>query len=147
SDKIRIHRTLIGGGFGRRLLADFIKQTLVIAMAVKVPVKVIWSREEDFGHDFYRPGMLHAISASLGSKGEVLELSHRVVSPSYMLYIFPRAMFPNVKDWTEPAAPPPNIDTMAVEGLLEIPYEIANQSVEQHRLELDVPVSVWRTTG
>jgi len=147
TDKILIHRTLIGGGFGRRLLADFIKQALVVAMAVKVPVKVIWSREEDFGHDFYRPGMLHTISGSLGAKGNLTELSHRVVSPSYMLYIFPRAMFPNVKDWTDPAAPPSNIDTMAVEGLVDVPYDIPNQSVEQHRLELDVPVSVWRTTG
>jgi isoquinoline 1-oxidoreductase beta subunit len=147
TDKIVIHRTLIGGGFGRRLLADFIKQTLIVAMAVRVPVKVIWSREEDFGHDFYRPGMLHTISGSLRANGELVRLSHRVVSPSYMLYIFPRGMFPNVKDWTEPAAPPPNIDTMAVEGLIDIPYDIPNQLVEQHRLELDVPVSVWRTTG
>jgi isoquinoline 1-oxidoreductase subunit beta len=147
TEKILIHRSLIGGGFGRRLLADFIKLTLIVAMEVRVPVKVIWSREEDFGHDFYRPGMLHAISGSLGAKGELTDLSHRVVSPSYMLYIFPRAMFPNVKDWTDPAAPPPNIDTMAVEGLIDIPYDIPNQTVEQHRLELDVPVSVWRTTG
>jgi isoquinoline 1-oxidoreductase beta subunit len=147
TDKILIHRTLIGGGFGRRLLADFIKLTLIVAMEVRVPVKVIWSREEDFGHDFYRPGMLHAISGSLGPEGEVTDLSHRVVSPSYMLYIFPRAMFPNVKDWTDPAALPPNMDTMAVEGLIDIPYDIPNQTVEQHRLELDVPVSVWRTTG
>ncbi len=146
-EKIAIHRTLIGGGFGRRLLADFIKQALLIAMAVQAPVKVIWSREEDFAHDFYRPGMLHAISASLRANGELVQLSHRVVSPSYMLHIFPRGMFPNVKDWTDAAAPPENIDTMAVEGLLEIPYDIPNQSVEQHRLELDVPVSVWRTTG
>jgi isoquinoline 1-oxidoreductase subunit beta len=147
TDKVLIHRTFVGGGFGRRLLADFIKQALIVAMAVKVPVKLIWSREEDFGHDFYRPGMLHTISGSLGANGELTELSHRVVSPSYMLYIFPRSMFPNVKDWTDPAAPPPNIDTMAVEGLVDIPYDIPNQSVEQHRLELDVPVSVWRTTG
>jgi len=146
-DKVLIHRTFIGGGFGRRLLADFIKQALIVAMAVKVPVKVIWSREEDFGHDFYRPGMLHAISGSLGAMGELTQLTHRVVSPSYMLYIFPRGMFPGVKDWTDPAAPAPNIDTMAVEGLIDIPYDIPNQSVEQHRLELDVPVSVWRTTG
>jgi isoquinoline 1-oxidoreductase beta subunit len=147
TDKIIIHRTLIGGGFGRRLLADFVKQTLIVAMAVKRPVKLVWSREEDFGHDFYRPGMLHAISGSLSANGAVIALSHRVVSPSHMLYIFPRAMFPKLTDWTEPAAPPPNIDTMGVEGLLEIPYDIPNQTVEQHHLELDVPVSVWRTTG
>ena len=147
ADRILIHRTLIGGGFGRRLLADFIKQTLLVAMAVKQPVKLIWSREEDFGHDFYRPAMLHDISAELDERGGLVSLAHRVVSPSHMLYIFPRAMFPDVKDWTAPVAPPPNIDGMAVEGLVDVPYDIPNQSVEQHRLELDVPVSVWRTTG
>jgi isoquinoline 1-oxidoreductase beta subunit len=147
ADKIVIHRTFIGGGFGRRLLADFLKQTLLVAMAVKQPVKLIWSREEDMTHDFYRPAALHSIAGSVGRSGDVIALSHRVVSPSHTLYIFPRGLFPQAKDWTDPAAPPEKIDTMAVEGLLDIPYDIPNQSVEQHRLELDIPVSVWRTTG
>jgi len=146
-DKIVIHRTMIGGGFGRRLLADFLKQTLLVAMAVKQPVKLIWSREEDMTHDFYRPAVLHNIAGSVDDRGKAAALSHRVVSPSHTLYIFPRGLFPQVKDWTDPAAPPEKIDTMAVEGLLEIPYDIPNQSVAQHRLELDVPLSVWRTTG
>jgi isoquinoline 1-oxidoreductase beta subunit len=147
SDKIVIHRTFLGGGFGRRLLADFVQQTLMVAMAVKAPVKMIWSREEDMSHDFYRPGMLHAVSGALDGAGQVTALTHRVVSPSHMLYIFPRSIFPGMRDWTEPAAPPEKYDAMAVEGLVEIPYDIANQTVEQHRLALDVPVSVWRTTG
>src|SRR3974390_3519090 len=147
SEKIVIHRTLIGGGFGRRLLADFVKQTLVVAMAVKRPVKLIWSREEDMTHDFYRPAALHKISGRLDPAGVLVSLAHRVVSPSHMLYIIPRRLFPGIKDWTDPAAPPEKIDTMAVEGLLELPYAIPNQRVEQHRLALDVPVSVWRTTG
>jgi len=147
SERIMIHRTLIGGGFGRRLLGDFLKQTLIVAMAVKRPVKLIWSREEDMTHDFYRPAMLHHVSGGLDGAGVPVALAHRVVSPSHMLYIMPRAMFPQLADWTAPAAPPENIDTMAVEGLVECPYAIPNQLVEQHRLELDVPVSVWRTTG
>jgi isoquinoline 1-oxidoreductase beta subunit len=146
-DRITIHRTLLGGGFGRRLLADFIKQALLVARAVRKPVKLIWSREEDMTHDFYRPAMLHRISAAMTPSGMPTSLSHRVVSPSHMLYIFPRGMFPQMKDWTDPVAPPEEIDTMSVEGLLEIAYAIPNQQVEQHRLELDVPVSVWRTTG
>jgi isoquinoline 1-oxidoreductase beta subunit len=146
-DKIVIHRTLIGGGFGRRLLADFLKQTLIIAMAVKRPVKLIWSREEDMTHDFYRPGALHQISGTLGAGGALVALAHRVVSPSHMLYIIPRGILGDVKDWTDPVAPPEKIDTMAVEELIELPYAIANQQVEQHRLALDVPVSVWRSTG
>ena len=146
-DKIVIHRTLIGGGFGRRLLADFVKQAVIVSMTVKRPVKLIWSREEDFTHDAYRTAMLHRISAAIDDKANVIALAHRVVSPSHMLYVWPREAFPGMKDWSEPAAPPENYDGMAVEGLTEIPYEIPAQSVEQHRLALDVPVSVWRTTG
>ncbi|MBO0757230.1 MAG: xanthine dehydrogenase family protein molybdopterin-binding subunit [Bradyrhizobiaceae bacterium] len=146
-DKIIIHRTLIGGGFGRRLLSDFLKQALIVAMAVKQPVKLIWSREEDMTHDFYRPGMLHSIAGIVGESGKAIALSHRVVSPSHMLYIFPRGLLPQVKDWTDPVTLPEKIDAMAVEGLLEIPYTIPNQRVEQHFLDLDIPVSVWRTTG
>jgi isoquinoline 1-oxidoreductase subunit beta len=146
-ERITIHRTLLGGGFGRRLLADFVKQTLLAAMAVKQPVKLIWSREEDMTHDFYRPAVLHKIAGALDPSGSPRLLSHRVVSPSQMLYIFPRGMLGEIKDWTEPVAPPEKFDTMAVEGIIEQPYDIANQLVEQHRLELDIPTSVWRTTG
>jgi len=146
-NRITVHRTLLGGGFGRRLLADFVLQAVFVSKVLGRPVKLIWSREEDMTHDFYRPGMLHRIAGSIDEQGNVASLSHRVVSPSHMLYIFPRGMFPGLKDWTQPAAPPEKIDTMAVEGLLEIPYAIPVQLVEQHRLELDIPVSVWRTTG
>ena len=147
SERITIHRTLIGGGFGRRLLADFVKQALLIGKAVKAPVKLIWSREEDMTHDAYRPAMLHEITGAISGSGAFAALTHRVVSPSYMLYIFPRAGFPQIKDWTQPLLPPPQYDPMSVEGLVDIPYDVPNQRVEQHRLELDVPVSVWRTTG
>ena len=149
SERITIHRTLIGGGFGRRLLADFVKQALLIAKAVQAPVKLIWSREEDMTRDAYRPAMLHQITGGLSGSGSLslTALAHRVVSPSYMLYVFPRGGFPQVKDWTQPVLPPAQYDPMSVEGLIDIPYDVPNQRVEQHRLELDVPVSVWRTTG
>jgi isoquinoline 1-oxidoreductase beta subunit len=146
-ERITVHRTFIGGGFGRRLLADFVQQAVRVSGAVGKPVKLIWSREEDVTHDFYRPAMLHRIAGSVDADGSVVSLTHRVVSPSHMLYILPRGMFPGVKDWTLPAAAPEKIDTMSVEGLLSLPYSIPLQSVEQHRLELDIPVSVWRTTG
>jgi isoquinoline 1-oxidoreductase subunit beta len=147
SDKIVIHRTFLGGGFGRRLLADFIVQTLVVAKALGRPVKLMWSREEDMTHDFYRPGMLHRISGKIDERGKAITLSHHVVSPSHMLYIFPRELFPQLKDWSEPVAPPEKFDQMAVEGLVDVPYGVPNQVVAQHRLEISIPVSVWRTTG
>jgi isoquinoline 1-oxidoreductase subunit beta len=147
SERIIIHRTLIGGGFGRRLLADFVKQALLIATAVRAPVKLIWSREEDLTQDAYRPATLHEITGGVDRSGALVALDHRVVAPSYMLYVFPRGGFPQVKDWTQPVLPPAQYDPMSVEGLIDIPYAVPHQRVAQHRLELDVPVSVWRTTG
>jgi isoquinoline 1-oxidoreductase beta subunit len=146
-ERITVHRTLLGGGFGRRLLADYIKLALIAAMAVKEPVKLIWSREEDMTHDAYRPGMLHRATAVLDPAGFPLHISHRVVSPSHLLYVFPRGVFPGLKDWSAPAAPPEKIDDMAVEGLTKMPYDIPGQRVDQHRLDVSIPVSVWRTTG
>jgi isoquinoline 1-oxidoreductase beta subunit len=144
-ERIRIHRTLIGGGFGRRLHCDDGKQALIIAKAVQRPVKLIWSREEDMTHDFYRPAMLHRVSGGLDDQGRLAALAHRVVSPSFLLYAWPRG--PENADWTEPMAPPRDYDTMAVEGLLDSLYALPNLSVEQHYLDSKVPVSVWRTTG
>jgi isoquinoline 1-oxidoreductase beta subunit len=145
SDRINVHRTLLGGGFGRRLLADFVKQALIVAKAVGRPVKLIWSREEDMTHDAYRPAMLHRISGALDGKGAVTALAHRVVSPTYFLYVFPRNA--QIADWSAPFPPPTQYDGMAVEGLVDPPYALANLLVEQHYLQSDVPVSVWRTTG
>jgi isoquinoline 1-oxidoreductase beta subunit len=146
-DRIIIHRTLLGGGFGRRLLADFAQVAIVVAKAVGRPVKVIWSREEDFRYDAYRPPMTHAVTAALGSNGLPAVMAHRVVSPSHMLYIFPRNVIKAEGDWARPIAPPIAYDAMAVEGLVEIPYAIPAYSVEQHRVETPLSVSVWRTTG
>ncbi|MER8781162.1 molybdopterin-dependent oxidoreductase [Mesorhizobium sp. M1006] len=146
-DQIIIHRTLLGGGFGRRLLADFAKIAILVAKAAGRPVKVIWSREEDFRYDAYRPPMVHAVKASLGNDGLPAAMTHRVVSPSHMLYIFPRGVIKAQGDWARPIMPPAAYDGMAVEGLTETPYAIANYAVEQHRVDTPLSVSVWRTTG
>lgn len=146
-DRVIIHRTLLGGGFGRRLLADFMQIAIVVAKAVDRPVKVIWSREEDFRYDAYRPPMTHAVTAALGADGQLVVMTHRVVSPSHMLYIFPRGVLQADGDWTRPIAPPQAYDEMSVEGVAAPPYAIANYRVEQHRVETPLAVSVWRTTG
>src|SRR5258708_15654192 len=60
-EKIVINRTYLGGGFGRRLLADFVAQAALCAKAVGRPVKLIWAREEDIRQDWDRPAFLHHI--------------------------------------------------------------------------------------
>jgi isoquinoline 1-oxidoreductase beta subunit len=146
-EQIKIHRTLAGGGFGRRLITDFVQQAILVSKAVGRPVKLIWSREEDMTHDFYRPAMLHRVSAVLNDAGKPEIIRHRVVSPSHLLYVFPRGIFPDLKDWSQPVAPPPQYDPMAVEGLIGARYAIPNQKIEQHYYDSKIPVSVWRTTG
>jgi isoquinoline 1-oxidoreductase beta subunit len=133
-DKVRIHRTLLGGGFGRRLLADFVVQAVVLARAVGRPVKVVWSREDDMQHDFYRPAVLHQLRAAVGRDGELVEIAHRLVSPSILHLASP----PSVTDTFDPSC---------VEGLAEPQYELPSWKVEFKLIKVPVPTSVLRTTG
>ena len=144
---ITINRTYLGGGFGRRLLGDFVKQAIVVARETGAPVKLLWSREADFRGDFYRPAILHHASAVLGSDGLPASMEHRVVSPSMLLYGWPRGAFPQLADATDPIDPPENYDLMPVEGVIEPLYALPHLKVDFHRYRSEVPVSVWRTTG
>lgn len=133
-EQVRIHRTLLGGGFGRRLLADFVVQAVVLAKAVGRPVKVVWSRAEDIQHDFYRPAVLHRLRAAFDARGRLVELAHRLVSPSILQHVFPPAVTAT-------------FDPSCLEGLLETHYAVPSWKVESKLLKVPVPTSVLRTTG
>jgi len=133
-EKVRINRTLVGGGFGRRLLPDFVAQAVAVSKAVRRPVKLIWSREEDMQHDFYRPAVHHRITAGVDEYGRLKALAHRLVSPSILQFVYPPAV-------TE------TYDPSCLEGLLETHYDIPNTRVDFKMLKLPIPTSVMRTTG
>jgi len=133
-ERVSINRTLLGGGFGRRLLVDFVVQAAVISKAVGKPVKVIWSREEDMQHDVYRPATLNRITAGLDKSGKPLAVAHKVVSPSVLQYVY------------APAVTEDN-DPTCLEGLMETHYELPSQRVDFKLLKVGVPTSVLRTTG
>ena len=133
-ENITINRTLLGGGFGRRLLADVPLQAALISRAVGKPVKVVWSREEDMRHDYYRPATLQRITAGLDRDGKPQAIAHKLVSPSILQLVFPPAV-------TE------DNDPSCLEGLMETHYAIPHQRVDFHLLKLGVPTSVLRTTG
>ena len=80
--QVKVHVTLLGGGFGRRANPDFALEASLISKAVGAPVKVQWTREDDMQHDFYRPASLHRLTAALGTDGEPVAWRHRLVSPS-----------------------------------------------------------------
>jgi isoquinoline 1-oxidoreductase subunit beta len=133
-EKVTINRTLLGGGFGRRLLVDFVVQAALVSKAVGKPVKVVWSREEDMQHDVYRPATLNRITAALDKIGKPLALAHKVVSPSILQFVY------------APAVTEDN-DPSCLEGLMETHYEIPGQRVDFKLLRIGVPTSVLRTTG
>lgn len=133
-ENVQVSRTFLGGGFGRRLVADFALQAALVSKAVGKPVKVIWSREEDMQHDIYRPATLHRITAGIDEYGKLRAIAHRLVSPSILQYVYA----PAVTDVYDPSC---------LEGLLEGHYEVPNVRLDFKLLHVPVPTSVLRTTG
>jgi isoquinoline 1-oxidoreductase beta subunit len=79
---ITVEMTRLGGGFGRRLTVDYVAEATLISMAVKKPVKLQWTREDDLHHDFYRPCGLHRLQAGLDESGRITAWTQRLASPS-----------------------------------------------------------------
>jgi len=121
-EKVRIHNHLLGGGFGRRLEFDFILQAALFARQVKDPVKIIWSREEDVRQDMYRPYYYDRISAGLDAKGGIVAWNHRIVGSSIVARFAPSAY----KD---------DVDFDAVDGAIDLSYDLPNTQVDYVREE------------
>lgn len=81
-DQVKVNVTLMGGGFGRRLEHDYAVEAALVSKAIKAPVKVIWTREDDMRFSTYRPASLHQLSAALDGSGFPVALTHRIVAPS-----------------------------------------------------------------
>ena len=133
ASKINVHPTLLGGGLGRKIEQDYIVQALQVGKAIGRPVKLTWTREEDMGHDQYRPMALINIKAGLDAAGNVTAWKNRIVSPSIL---FQRGWIPGTA-----------LDTQATEGATELPYALGSRLVEYVRHTATVPVGFWRSVG
>ncbi|HEU0264859.1 MAG TPA: xanthine dehydrogenase family protein molybdopterin-binding subunit, partial [Geobacterales bacterium] len=134
AERIQVHTTYLGGGFGRRFEVDVVAEALALAKATSRPVKLIWSREEDTAHDFYRPATTSRIEATLNKQGRIAAWHHRIVAPSIFARVFPGMM-------------KYGIDPAAIEGLENMEYEVPHLTVEWVRLDLPIPVGFWRSVG
>jgi CO/xanthine dehydrogenase Mo-binding subunit len=81
-DQVKVNVTLMGGGFGRRLEHDYAVEAALVSKAVRGPVKVLWTREDDMRSSTYRPASLHQLSAVLDGAGWPVAFTHRIIAPS-----------------------------------------------------------------
>ena len=130
SDQVTVHVTQLGCGFGRRSRTDFIQDSVEIAMNVDAPVKLVWTREEDMQHDYYRPATYNLFEAGLDKAGKPVAWNHRVVAPPLS-----RRGGPN------------SLDRSSVNGASNLPYDIPNIFVDYCRSDIPVPVGHWRSVG
>jgi isoquinoline 1-oxidoreductase subunit beta len=137
-EQVSIHTTLLGGGFGRRAnpASDFVVEAVEVAKAVKQPVKVIWTRENDMTGWWYRPMCYHRIAGGLDANGNLVAWRQTVVGQSIIADTpFEDAM---IQD---------GVDVTSVEGAADMPYEIPNILVDLHSPKIGVPVQWWRSVG
>jgi isoquinoline 1-oxidoreductase beta subunit len=129
-ERCTIHTTLLGGGFGRRLESDYVEEAAEVARAVRAPVKVTWSREDDVQHDCYRPMSLDVVRGVVDGRA-LVGLSHLVVQPSWL------------QRW-KPGWLKNGIDPLALEGVIDAPYEIPNLRVSYIDHQHGIPIGSWR---
>ena len=144
-DKISVHTTHLGGGFGRRSETDFVTEACEVSQAAKVPIKLVWSREDDIRHDQYRPAARHLLRAGLGADGSVTGWYHHIVCPSIIAKFLPGWLPCFVAHLAGPLKG--GVDANAIEGAPDLPYAIPNIEVRYTQADLGVPVGFWRSVG
>jgi len=137
-EKVQIHTTLLGGGFGRRAnpASDFVMEAVNVAKAAKAPVKVMWTREDDIRGGWYRPMWHDRFAAGLDANGEPIAWTHTIVGQSIMEGT-PFEAF-GIQN---------GIDSASVEGAADLLYGIPNLQVDLHSPKIGVPVQWWRSVG
>jgi len=116
-ERVRVHTTYVGGGFGRRLETDFVGEAVRLAKALGRPVRVLWTRADDLRHDFYRPANLTHMRGALDARGALLAWEQRIAGPEIAL------------------------------GEVDIPYAIPNLREVHVKEDPGVPTGYWRSVG
>jgi isoquinoline 1-oxidoreductase subunit beta len=130
-EKVNVHTTLMGGGFGRRYQADFVMEAAQVAKVTSKPVMVFWTREDDMQHDFYRPASYHRLSGALDAKGSLAAWKHFQTSTSIEA------------KWSPKGEENPEKSEFATAAF--IPYATSNYRVEYTLAKSYVPRAWWRS--
>ena len=152
-EKVRIHTTLLGGGFGRRVMLDFAIEAALVAKAAGAPVKLVWSREDDMQHDFYRPSAMARLSADIGADGQLQAVQSRVVAPSLYALMATEIGPSMLPQWMPggvlraAAALVRPRDPSIHEGLKDLPYDVPYVRAEALEYDPGIRAGVWRSVG
>ena len=133
-EKVFIHTTFLGGGFGRRLDVDFVAAAVESAKAAGKPVKLLWTREDDTTHDKYRPPARNTMAATFDGSGKLDAVRIHLVAPSI------------TARWA-PAAVANTIDPFSIEAAHNFPYDVPNLDVNYLRHEIGIDVGYWRSVS
>jgi isoquinoline 1-oxidoreductase beta subunit len=133
-EQVRVHTTLLGGGFGRRLEVDFIPAAVEVSKAVGKPVQLIWTREDDMTHDAYRPPAHDQVAGGFDADGKLIAWQLHLTSPSITARMFPAV----VKDAPDP---------FAIEAAANYPYDVPNVAVDYLPQEVGITVGYWRSVS
>lgn len=136
-ERIEVHKMMLGGGFGRRGgPQDFVRQGVALAKAMPgVPVKLMWSREEDMQHGFYRPASIVRMKAGLDARGNAVAMHTSIACPSILKVLMPQMLNKG------------GIDFTAVRSFNDMPYAVPHQQVDYAMWNGHVPVGFWRAPG
>ena len=134
--KVVVHTTMLGGGFGRRgATQDYVRQAVLIAKEVGQPIKLVWTREQDIQHDFYRPVAAARMTAGLDAEGMPVAWKTRIAGQSIVASMVPSSMRVG-------------IDRSFMQGFLdEMAYAVPNYLVDFAMRTSPVPVGLWRAAN
>jgi isoquinoline 1-oxidoreductase beta subunit len=132
-EQVTVHTTFLGGGFGRRSETDFVAEACEISKAMKAPVQVTWSRDDDTRHDFYRPASLARFSAGLDAEGNPTSFAAHVACDSVLRWVFG-----SVRN---------GMDGTSVDALANSPYDFPNILVDYQLIPGPIPLGFWRSVG
>ena len=135
---VTVHVTLLGGGFGRRLEIDTTVQAAAIAKQMRgVPIQILWSREEDIRHDFYRPPCVSRFEGGLSEDGKLVAWRNHSAGPAVVAQYVPRNL------GMAGAGP----DKTTSEGAFDQPYEFPNAHIAHEAVAVNVPLGFFRSVG
>ncbi len=132
-ENVSLQGTFCGGGFGRKWELDFVRQAVQLAQRAEGrPVTLVWSREQDVAHDFYRPAVASRTRGTLDDSGKLVALHARVAGPSVMTF---------------QGRPLPIPDPIIVSGSISSAYDIPNTLMEYVETNTHIPIGFWRAVS